>query len=110
MTKRCFLGSDRTEESFRGFFKILPESTLKGIQYVCSDMWSNYLKVAMEEAGQAVQIIDRFHVMEKFNEMVNAVRAIETKQLKAAKSCNFSVKAKLKLASAKPIARFRLCP
>jgi len=45
-----YVSRDRTEKSFRGFFRILPESTLKSLKFICSDMWSNYLKVAAEEA------------------------------------------------------------
>ncbi len=78
-----YVAKDRTEKSFRGFFQMLPDATVKGLKFICSDMWSSYLKVAMEEAGHAVRILDRFHVMKKFNEMINAVRVEETKRMKA---------------------------
>jgi transposase len=32
---------------------------------VCSDMWQAYLKVIREELGQAIHVLDRFHVMKK---------------------------------------------
>lgn len=78
-----YVAKDRTEDSFRGFFKILPETTLAGLKYTCSDMWANYLKVASEQAGHTIQILDRFHIMKKFNEKINEVRAQEAKQLAA---------------------------
>lgn len=78
-----YVSKDRTQKSFRGFFRILPESTLRSLKFICSDMWSNYLKVAMEEAGHAVRILDRFHVMKKFNDKINLVRASEARQMKA---------------------------
>ena len=77
-----YVAKDRTEKSFRGFFRILPAETLASLKFICSDMWSNYLKVAAEEAGHAVRVLDRFHVMKKFNEKINLVRAAESKQLK----------------------------
>jgi len=78
-----YVAKDRTENSFRGFFQALPETTLKNLKFICSDMWSNYLKVAAEEAGHAVRILDRFHVMKKLNEKINAVRAAEAKAMNA---------------------------
>lgn len=78
-----YVSKDRTEKSFRGFFRILPKSTLSSLKFICSDMWSNYLKVAAEEAGHVIQILDRFHVMKKFNEKINVVRASEARQMKA---------------------------
>ncbi len=39
--------------------------------------------VGVGRSGQAVRILDRFHVMKKFNEKINAVRAAEAKAMKA---------------------------
>jgi transposase len=77
-----YVAQDRTENSFRGFFEILPEGTLASLKFICSDMWANYLRVAAERAGHAVRVLDRFHVMKKFNEKINLVRAGEAKQMK----------------------------
>jgi len=76
-----YVAKDRTEQSFRGFFQILPKPTLASLKFICSDMWSNSLKVAAAEAGHAIRILDRFHVMKKFNDKINAVRATEAKAL-----------------------------
>ena len=78
-----YVAKDRTEESFRGFFQILPQETLLGVKFVCSDMWHNYLKVAQEMAGHTIRILDRFHIMKKFGEKIDKVRAAEAKQMKA---------------------------
>ncbi|QDV40585.1 Transposase [Stieleria neptunia] len=77
-----YVAKDCTENSFRGFVRIIPAETLAGLKFICSDMWSNYLKVAAEEAGHAVRVLDRFHVMMKLNEKIYQVRATEAKQLK----------------------------
>lgn len=74
---------DRTEDSLRGFFRILDEPTRLGLRYVCSDMWKHYLTVLAECAGHATHILDRFHIMKHFNQAIDEVRAAEARQLKA---------------------------
>ena len=44
------------------------------LQFVCSDMWKAYLKVIAKKAGQAVHVLDRFHVMAKMNKAIDKVR------------------------------------
>jgi transposase len=73
---------DRTEESLREFFDVLPESTRQGLEFVCTDMWKAYLNVIAECCGHAVNILDRFHVMKKFGEKLDQVRAGEARELK----------------------------
>lgn len=75
---------DRTEDSLREFFRVLPATTLQSLQFVCTDMWKPYLNVVADSCGHAVQILDRFHVMKKFGEKLDKVRAVEAKQMQAA--------------------------
>ena len=56
-----------------------------GIRFVCSDMWKPYLKVVREELGQAVHVLDRFHIMKKMNEAIDQVRREEVPRLDAGK-------------------------
>ena len=77
-----WIGRERTEASLTGFFKILPEDVKKGIAFVCSDMWKPYLKVIAEQIGQAVHVLDRFHIMVHFNKALDEIRAEESRQLK----------------------------
>ncbi len=53
------------------------------LQFVCSDMWKPYLKVIAKKAGDAIHILDRFHIMQKMNKAIDEVRAAEVKRLKA---------------------------
>ena len=76
-----YVAKDRTENSLRGFFEVMPEKVIKDIRFVCSDMWRGYLKVIAERCGDAVHVLDRFHVMQKFNDRLNEVRAEEARQL-----------------------------
>jgi len=46
-------------------------------------MWKPYLKVIAKKAGQAIHILDRFHIMSHPSKVIDQVRAQETKELKA---------------------------
>lgn len=78
-----FVARDRTEASLNGFFDILSESATRGIQFACTDMLPAYLKVLKARASQALNILDRFHIMKKFGDALDQVRAGEARQLKA---------------------------
>lgn len=77
-----WIGRERTEASLTGFFKILPTPIAQGIRFVCSDLWKPYLKVIAEQAGQAVHVLDRFHLMAHFSKAIDEIRADEVRQLK----------------------------
>ena len=53
------------------------------LKFVCSDMWKAYLKVIAKKAGQAIHVLDRFHIMQKMNKAIDEVRASEARQMKA---------------------------
>lgn len=76
-----WIGKDRTEESLRGFFDWLKPERCKLIEFVCSDMWKPYLKVIKEKATNAVQVLDRFHIMAHFSKAIDEVRAGEAREL-----------------------------
>ncbi len=50
--------------------------------FVCSDMWKSYLKVIAKKAGNAINILDRFHIMAHLSKAIDEVRAGEAKELK----------------------------
>jgi len=77
-----WVGVDRTEASLRGFFDLLGEQRSKALAFIGSDMWKPYLKVIAEKAGQAVHVLDRFHIMATMNKAIDEVRAGEAKRLK----------------------------
>jgi transposase len=86
-TKRLlYVARERTEQSLLGFFKLLGEEGSKKLRFVCSDMWAPYLKVIAEQASQAKNILDRFHIMKKFNEAIDEVRREEARRMKQAGS------------------------
>lgn len=82
MRRLLWIGKDRTAESLLGFFTMLGEERTKCIKFICSDMWRPYIDVIAEKANAAVHILDRFHIMQKFNKAIDEVRAGEARRLK----------------------------
>jgi transposase len=78
-----WIGRDRTTNTFRSFFDWLGPERCQRLRFVCSDMWKPYLRVIAEKAANAVNILDRFHVMSHMSKAIDAVRAKEAKDLKA---------------------------
>ena len=76
-----WIGLERTEVCFNEFFNMLAEKS-KEIKFVCSDMWKPYLKVIKERIGQAVHILDRFHIVARLNKALDEVRAWEHRKMK----------------------------
>jgi transposase len=76
-----WIGKDRTMESFEQFFNLIGKTTSDGIQFVCSDMWKPYLRVIRERCANAVNILDRFHIVAKMNDALDDVRAAEARRL-----------------------------
>lgn len=78
-----WVGNKRKVKTLLGFFRWFGKERSQALQYVCSDMWKPYLKVIAKKAGQAVHVLDRFHIMMHFSKALDAVRAEEAKALKA---------------------------
>jgi len=74
---------ERTIKSLLRGFRSLGKDNLATIKYVCSDMWPAYLKVIKKKLPQALNVLDRFHIVKKLNEAVDQVRREESKKLKA---------------------------
>lgn len=75
-------GPDRNIRTLLLFFRHLGGEGSKKLKFVCSDMWKPYLKVIKKKAPQALNVLDRFHIMKKFNESVDQIRREEVKKLK----------------------------
>jgi transposase len=77
-----WIGRERTEESLRRGLELLGESFCSGLRFVCSDLWRPYLTVLAEQAGAAIHVLDRFHIMKQLNKAIDEVRAAEARRLK----------------------------
>jgi transposase len=82
MKRLLYVGLDRTEESLRGFFRLLSDEARGAIRYLCSDRWKPYLSVLAQEVSQAIHVLDRFHIMQAINKAIDEVRAEEVRRLK----------------------------
>jgi transposase len=80
-TRLLWIGRERTVETLSSFFDYFGESRAKTLQYICSDMWKPYLKVIAEKAGQAIHILDRFHIVAMVNKAIDEVRAEEHRKM-----------------------------
>jgi transposase len=78
-----WIGPHRTARTLLGFFKWLGKERSGRLEFVCSDMWQAYLKVIAKKAGQAVHVLDRFHIVSHLSKAIDKVRAQEVKKLKA---------------------------
>jgi transposase len=76
-----WVARERTEDSLQGFFDMLGKTRTAGLRFVASDMWKPYLTVIAERAGQALNVLDRFHIAKKLGEAVDKVRASEAKTM-----------------------------
>ena len=76
-------GHERRTKTLLRFFRQFGKERSAQLKFVCSDMWAPYLKVVAKKAPQALNILDRFHIMRKFNEAIDETRRDEVKQLKA---------------------------
>lgn len=65
------------------FFRWFPKEQAQKLEFICSDLWKPYLKVIARKAGQAVHVLDRFHLVQRINTAIDKVRAAEAKQLQA---------------------------
>jgi transposase len=72
---------DRRESSLSEWLDELGPERRAAITIVCSDMWKPYLKVVRLMLPNALNILDRFHIVKKLNEAVDETRRQETRRL-----------------------------
>ncbi len=80
-TRLLWIGKDRTVGSFEQFFTLIGKPLSESIEFVCSDMWQPYLKVIRENCPNALNILERFHIVAKMNDALDEVRAAEARRL-----------------------------
>jgi len=75
-------GYERKVETLQRFFCEFGEARSAKLRFVMSDMWRPYLRVIKQKAVNALNILDRFHIMKKFNEAIDSVRRLEVRELR----------------------------
>jgi hypothetical protein len=78
-----WVGEKRTVKTLLTFFHWLGSERSAALRFICSDMWKPYLKVIAKKAGQAIHVLDRFHIMGHFGTAIAEVRAQEARELRA---------------------------
>ena len=76
-----WVGRDRTKHSFEKFFALVGEQLAGKVEFICSDMWRPYLEVIAKHCPQALNILDRFHMVAKLNKALDEVRAGEARRM-----------------------------
>jgi transposase len=79
-----WVGKRRSERTLRLGLQALGPEVVKGLRFVCSDMWKPYLNVIAAEAGHALHVLDRFHITTHLNQAVDQVRRSESSRLRTA--------------------------
>lgn len=81
LVRLLWIGKERTRDSFRQFFTQIGEALAAKIEFVCSDMWKPYLQLIGQHCPNALNILDRFHVVAKLNKAIDDVRASEARRM-----------------------------
>jgi len=77
-----WIGEKRTVKTLIRFFRWFGKERSQALKFICSDMWKPYLKVIAKKAGNALNILDRFHIMTHLSKAIDEVRAQEARELK----------------------------
>jgi transposase len=77
-----WVGTGRSAATLRAGLGVLGEGVVKGLKFVCSDMWKPYMKEIAKQAGGALHVLDRFHIASHLNKAVDEVRRAEGSRLK----------------------------
>lgn len=80
-TRLLWVGQERTKESFAKFFSIIGKPLCEKVEFVCSDMWQPYLEMIARHCPNALNILDRFHIVAKMNKAIDEVRADEARRM-----------------------------
>jgi len=78
-----WVGQQRSVRTLLRFFRAFGNERSARLRFICSDMWKPYLKVIAKKAGQAIHVLDRFHIAMHMNKAIDKVRAQEARALRA---------------------------
>jgi transposase len=77
-----WITESRTEAAITSFFTWFGEARSKALRVVCSDMWKPYLKIIRRHAGQALNVLDKFHIVAHLNKAVDETRRQDAAELR----------------------------
>ena len=77
-----WVGRRRSQATLRRGLKALGPEVVKGLRFVCSDMWKPYLQVIAAQGRQALHVLDRSHITSHLNQAVDQVRRAKSTRLR----------------------------
>jgi transposase len=77
-----WVGRRRTQATLRQGSSALGPAVVGGLKFVCTDMWQPYLAVIAAKVGQALHVLDRFHITGHLNQALDQVRRAESGRLR----------------------------
>jgi transposase len=77
-----WVGEERTKDTLTRFFDWLGDDRIKGLRFICSDMWKPYLIVIQNRAAHCLHVLDRFHIIAHLSKAIDKVRASEARDLR----------------------------
>jgi len=77
-----WVGPRRGQATLRRGLAALGPAVVRGLEFVCSDMWQPYLRVIARTVGHACHVLDRFHIIHHLNQAVDQVRRRESARLR----------------------------
>jgi transposase len=78
-----WIGRGRTKKAFKPFFTWFGVERCAKIRFFCTDMWKPYLDLIAKHAPNALNVLDRFHLVAKLGLAVDEVRRKEMAKLRA---------------------------
>lgn len=73
---------DRKKETVKAFLERIPWEVRTDIKSVCTDMYKGFTEAVREVMGEAVIVIDRFHVAKLYGKCADELRKSEMRRLK----------------------------
>lgn len=73
---------DRKKQRVKAFLEQIPQEVRKQIKSVCTDMYEGFTEAVREVMGEAVIVIDRFHVAKLYGKCADDLRISEMRRLK----------------------------
>jgi transposase len=77
-----WITESRTEKAIQSFFTWFGTARSQALRVVCSDMWKPYLKMIRHHAGQALNVLDKFHIVAHLNKAVDETRRRDAAELR----------------------------
>lgn len=77
-----WIGQHRRAKTLLQFFRWFGHERTAALTFICSDMWKPYVQVVAKKAGQALHILDRFHIAKHMSDAIDEVRRAEVRSLR----------------------------